>query len=288
MRLVILGPTGAGKTEVSYDIATLFSGEIISADSSQVYKYLNIGTNKEIFPDIKTHLVDIINPNEIYNTHRFIKDSTKIITSAEKEQKNIILTGGTNFYIKSLIYSMNFGKIDKKKESEYSTLNKDELQKILKDKDKEFYLSLNNSDKNNRRRLLRYISLDTLNKDRKEIFDNRYTLLEIKTNTYDLIKKIEDRTHKMIDLGILDEIEYVFSLGYSINDPGLQIIGYRECIDYIQGKIKNKKELEEEINHSTRKLIKKQYTFLYKIKNKVSLNKEDIIPFIQKKNLTSK
>ncbi len=281
MRIVLLGPTGSGKSILAYQIAKKINGEIVSADSRQVYRYLNIGTNKEIFSDIRTHLIDMITPKEVYSVYDFKKDANKAIKKIESEGKVAIITGGTNFYIKSLIYNIDYS---------HSTINpllenksKEELWELLKDKNLTFFNNLNNSDKNNIRRLKRYLSLDLLDNQKPPlILDPKYKTYSIDIDLEKIKENIEYRTHEMIKKGLIEETVDILDMGFSEKDPGFKITGYSEVIDYKNNIITNEKDLEERINRSTYRLAKKQRTFEKGIKDRIVMESEEIIKHIEK------
>lgn len=280
MNIVILGPTASGKTRIAYDIAKKYNGILISADSRQVYKYLDIGSNKERFTDIPTYLIDLITPDHRYNAYQFKIDAQKVIK--ENKEKLIVIVGGTYLYIKSLIYNLQLGdkpNIEQRKKLE----NKDitYIQNLLKQKAPQFFTKINNSDLNNKRRLIRYLEIDLNNMGRTPKIENGYVLIQNNISKEEIIKNIQSRTKMMMQKGLIDECKKVLSIGYSKNDPGLQMIGYKETIEYIEGKIHNIEDLEEKINKSTIKLAKKQITFLKQDKNVIHIPSQDIIQTIE-------
>ncbi len=282
MNIVILGPTASGKTHIAYDIAKKYNGILISADSRQVYRYLDIGSNKERFTDIPTYLIDLINPDQRYNAYQFKIDAQKIIK--ENKGKLIVIVGGTYLYIKSLIYNLQLGdkpNIEQRKELEKKDITY--IQNLLKQKAPQFFTKINNSDLNNKRRLIRYLEVDLDNMvKRRPKMENGYILIQNNISKEDIIKNIQSRTKMMMQKGLIDECKKVLSIGYSKNDPGLQMIGYKEAIGYIDGKIHNIEELEEKINKSTIKLAKKQITFLKQDKNIIHMPSQEIIEKIDK------
>ncbi len=281
MNIVILGPTASGKTRIAYDIAKKYNGILISADSRQVYKYLDIGSNKERFTDIPTYLIDLITPDHRYNAYQFKIDAQKVIK--ENKEKLIVIVGGTYLYIKSLIYNLQLGdkpNIEQRKKLE----NKDitYIQNLLKQKAPQFFTKINNSDLNNKRRLIRYLEIDLNNMGRTPKIENGDILIQNNISKEDIITNIQSRTKMMMQKGLIDECKKVLSIGYSKNDPGLQMIGYKETIEYIEGKIHNIEDLEEKINKSTIKLAKKQITFLKQDKNVIHIPSNEIIQTVDK------
>ncbi len=274
MIIVITGVSGSGKTEIGYKIAKKFNGELINADSRQIYRFINTANNKKIFPDIKTHLIDIKDPNETYSIYEFRNDAKSEICNIQNRNKLPIIVGGSVLYIKSLIYNMSLGsekdqtlrdKLDKK-----SVI---ELQNILNRKDKIFFKSLNNSDKNNKRRLIRYIENKKNIQETLKI-NKEYVVFEIEKDNTELQKSIITRTKNQIKNGLIIETENLLKMGFVKTDPALSMIGTKETIQYIEGKI-TMRELENQINLHTMQYIKKQKTFLKSIneKNIVHYNK---------------
>lgn len=281
MKIVILGPTASGKTHIAYKIAKKYNGILISADSRQVYKYLDIGSNKERFIDIPTYLIDIITPDQRYNAYQFQIDANKIIK--ENKDKPIIIVGGTYLYIKSLIYNLKLGEIPNiSQRKELETKELAHIQNLLKIKNPIFFSKLNNSDLHNKRRLIRYLEIDLSNIGKELKLNPDYKLIQSSIPKEDIIKNIQSRTKTMIKQGLIDECKKVLSIGYSKNDPGLQMIGYKETLEYIEGKIHNIEDLENRINKSTIHLMKKQITFLKQDTNISNIPPKDIIQTIDK------
>ncbi len=279
MIIVITGATGTGKTDIGYIIAKQFNGEIINADSRQIYRYINIANNKKIFPDTKTHLIDIKNPDEIYNIYEFRKDAQSKIKEIQNKQKISVIVGGSILYIKSLIYNMSLGsKINQPLRDTLSQESLHQLQNILYKKDKMFFDSLNNSDRNNKRRLIRYIENDKNPKEKLKL-NKDYIVFEIVKDNEELIKIIRNRTCKMLKQGIIDETQNLLQMGFTKNAHALSMIGTKETIRYIENEI-SLRELENQINHNTIQLVKKQKTALNKIKDKKIITYENALNII--------
>ena len=282
MIIVITGVTGVGKTEIGYKIAKKINGELISADSRQIYKYINIASNKKIFKDIKTHLIDIRNPNETYSIYEFRSDSKSVIKDIQTRNKIPIIIGGSILYIKSLIYNMTLGsKQNKKLRDKLSLKSIKELQELLQKKDISFFETLNNSDKNNKRRLIRYIE-NTKNLKKEFKFNSEYIVFEIQKETNMLSKSIEKRTKNMIKNGLVKETKHLLDIGFNEKDPALNMIGTKETVDYIKGRI-DLEDLENQINTHTKQYIKKQKTFLKSIKEMEIIQYEQALDLIPQK-----
>ncbi len=288
-KIVIVGGTASGKTNLAYNIAKNINGEIISADSRQVYKYLDIGSSKERFEDIKTHLIDIITPDQRYSAFLFKNDTKKIIQEIELKGKIPIIVGGTGLYTRALVYNLSLGKNpDFKLRKELEGKTKEELQDILYSINPKFKEILNNSDRNNKIRLIRYIEKGEITDDnfgsgsnRSRSFENNeYIQVQIDMNKDEIIKRIRNRTNNMIKLGLIDETSNVLGLGYSKEDPGLSMIGYKEAIEFIENKI-NQQELIDKINQSTINLLKRQLTYFGGDKNILTLEDNKILDFIK-------
>ncbi len=278
-KIVIVGGTASGKTSLAYNIAKTFDGEIISSDSRQVYKYLDIGSSKERFKDIKTHLIDIINPDQRYSAFLFKQDAKKIIKDIELKGKIPIIVGGTGLYTKALVYNLSLGKSPNfKLRKELKNKTKEELQNTLYSINPRFKEILNNSDINNKVRLIRYIEKGEITKDQ---FKNKeYLQVQINIDKEEVIKRIKNRTDNMIESGIIDETLNVLKLGYKKDDPGLCMIGYKESIEFIENKI-NQQELIEKINKNTINLLKRQITYFRNDKNIHTLDSDKILDFIK-------
>lgn len=258
--VVILGPTGVGKTRMSIELAKRLNGEIINADSMQFYKGLDIGTAKikeEEKENIPHYLFDIKEIDEDYSIYNYQIDGRKIIDDILKRGKTPIIVGGTGLYIKALLYDYKLSY--EKSNDTYENFNTKELYNELIKIDKDIVV-----DKNNRRRLIRAInyykengkSINS-NKTNKILYDVVFIGLTCDRNKlYDIINH---RVDKMVSEGLITEVKYFYDKKI-YTKPLLNGIGYKELYEYFDKTV----TLEEAINkikRNSRRYAKRQYTF---------------------------
>ena len=260
--IVITGPTGVGKTKLSIELAKIYNGEIINADSMQIYKELNIGTAKikeEEKVGIPHHLFDIKNVDEEYSIFNYQHDCRQIIDKILSQNKTPILVGGTGLYIKSALYDY---KLDyNSNTNDYENLTTEELYNKLISIDKEI---IDKIDKNNRRRLINAINYYEKNKTSiinnktdKLLYDTIFIgLTTDRSNLYEIINK---RVDVMIKEGLIEEVAK-FHKQNIYTKPLIGGIGYKELYDYFNNKT-TKEEAIELIKRNSRRYAKKQYTF---------------------------
>ena len=258
--IVILGPTGVGKTKLSVELAKRLNGEIINADSMQIYKGLDIGTAKikeEEKEGIPHHLFDIKEVREDYSIYNYQIDGRKVINDIIKRGKTPIIVGGTGLYIKSLLYDYN---LNYEKESDtYDTLSTEELYNKLLELDKNAVV-----DKNNRRRVIRAINY--YKENNKSISDNKtnkllydVVFIGLTTDREKLYQIINSRVDKMINDGLINEVKKFFDEGI-YSKPLINGIGYKELYKYFEKEI-SLEEAIEKIKQNSRRYAKRQYTF---------------------------
>ena len=263
--IVIVGPTGVGKTKMSVGLAKIYNGEVINADSMQIYKYLNIGTAKireEEKEDIPHHLFDIKELEEDYSIYNYQKDCRNVIEEVKNNNKTPILAGGTGLYIKSALYDYTLS--EEKINDTYDDLNDEELYNLLISLDKDIVI-----DKNNRRRLIRAINYykefgKSIND--KLLYDN-VIFIGLTTDRENLYNKINLRVDKMIEEGLLDEVKELYDKKI-YTKPIINGIGYKEVYEYFDNKV-NYEEMVEKIKQNSRRYAKRQYTFF---KNQMDIN----------------
>lgn len=257
MIVVIIGPTGVGKTKLSLELAKKYNAEIINADAMQVYKEMNIGTAKVTDKmGITHHLLSIRSVNEHYSVYEYQKDGRKLIERLKKENKNIIIVGGTGLYIKALLYDYKFNINDKNKD--YDDLSNEEiLNKIKEYCDTDIHV-------NNRKRLVRMLN-KIENNDIEEvsgnnlIYDDVY-FIGLTTNRDNLYKRINDRVDEMIDEGLISEVKDLYDK--NINTiPINTAIGYKELYKYFNNEISIEDAIEL-IKRNSRRYAKRQYTWI--------------------------
>lgn len=258
--IVILGPTGVGKTKMSIELAKRLNGEVINADSMQFYKGLNIGTAKiteEEKEGIPHHLFDIKEVYEDYSIYNYQIDGRKVIEDILKRGKTPIVVGGTGLYIKALLYDYNLNY--EKENNTYDDLTTEELYNKLLELDKSVVI-----DKNNRRRLIRAINYY---KENEESISNNKTnkllynvdFIGLTTDRDKLYNIINNRVDKMINDGLLEEVKCFYDKRI-YTKPLINGIGYKELYKYFDGEI----SLEEAVNkikQNSRRYAKRQYTF---------------------------
>lgn len=278
--LIIAGPTGSGKTELACKLAGKYSGELINVDSRQIYKYLDIGTNKgpisrkdnKVFiNDKQIHLIDFLEPDQNYDLHQFILDTEDLIGVMKSNQITPIVVGGTGLYIDALVkgYKLDSQEVDEAQRDSLNKLSLEELKSLI---DESVIETLNNSDRNNPRRLIRIIEKSKNKKsDSKLIGGNfSYEIIYIDIQIEQLENKLEKRVLKMWQEGIVEEVKNVLNMGYSRDSVALQGIGYREVLMYLDNEL-TEEQCIERIHLSHRQYAKRQITWFQKYLNEKSL-----------------
>lgn len=287
--LLIVGPTAVGKTKFSIECAKKFNGEIISADSIQIYKCLDIGSakaTKEEQSQAVHHLIDIIEPDEEFSASEFSELARKKINEVCEKGKLPIICGGTGLFAKSLLYPLSFGntgkneEVRKKWERFLEENGKEKLFEELKKVDPE---SADNIDINNTRRVIRAIEIFEITGQKKSEQndynkESEYDFMLIFLNRerneiYDLINK---RVDIMINKGLEKEVEnLVKNYKLTKNNQSMQAIGYKEFFEYFEGK-KTLEEVKEEIKTASRHYAKRQITFFKNMDSVKILNYNDM------------
>ena len=268
--IIITGPTGIGKTELSLELAKKYKGEIISCDSMQIYKKLNIGTAKIDLNEtsIPHHMIDIVEPSDNFTVADFKNYAKKIITGINKRDGIPFLVGGTGLYINSLVYNLDF--TETKPDYEY----RNELREILEKEGSEFlYNKLQDQDrsmaekihKNNGQRIIRALEILKSGNKKGENFheenkDYNLIYLGLNMDRVKLYEKINQRVDKMVDLGLVDEVKNLLDEGLDRNSQSLKAIGYKEVISYLDGDI-DFDEMVDLIKKNSRHYAKRQLTW---------------------------
>jgi len=256
--IVILGPTGVGKTKASVELAKKIDGEVINADSVQIYKKLNIGsskTTKKEMDGIRHYLFDIKEPNEFYTIYDYQQDVRSLISKIEKRGKKVIIVGGTGLYIKAALYDYRLSKENKK--VDLSSYTNEEIYNMIKKINVESFVDINNRVRLERcyNRLINnnnsYIGKDNL------LYD--VDLIGLTTERDNLYNIINKRVDKMFDDGLVDEVNNLkpyYKKSHVLNSA----IGYKEFIPYFNNEI-DLDDVKENIKKNSRHFAKRQYTF---------------------------
>ena len=289
--IVLTGPTAVGKTSLSIALAKAVDGEIISADSMQVYKYMNIGTAKiteEEKCGIPHFLIDELEPDEEFNVTIFKNKVMGYIEDIKSRGKVPIIVGGTGFYIQSVIYDINFNEygddseVRKKYELMAETIGKSELHKKLALVDREYADSVS---ENNVKKVVRALAffemtgekLSEHNKrerERSSPFDFAYFVLTMDRKK--LYERIDKRVDLMFDMGLVEEVKALMAKGYDKSLVSMQGIGYKEVIDYLNGKT-SLEECIDIIKRDTRHFAKRQLTWFKREKVVTYIDKDEFV-----------
>ena len=258
MILVVVGPTGVGKTKMSVELAKRYNAEIINADSMQFYKGLDIGTAKVTESEkegIKHHLFDICDVTDMYTVYDYQKDGRKLIEELEKQNKNIVIVGGTGLYIKALLYDYKFKQEEEL--DDYNDLTNEEIYEKIKKYTNDFDVHINN-----RKRLIRLLNKyeQDLIEDKngnKKLYD--FKMIGLTTDRETLYKKIDDRVDKMVENGLIEEAKSFYDK--KIYSKALETgIGYKELYKAFDNEI-TLDEAIDLIKKNSRHYAKRQYTF---------------------------
>lgn len=266
--LVIAGPTGVGKTDLSIKLAKLLDADIISADSAQIYKGMDIGTAKitaEEMQGVKHYMLDVVEPIKKYSVGDYQTAVDNILNEKEKENKNIILTGGTGLYIGSITEGLSdLPAGDSILREELLKLDNEELYKKLMELDPQAAQDIHI---NNRRRVERAVEVCLLTGDKfsvlskKNIKNNNYNFFKValeRDREY-LYKRINLRVDIMLEKGLEQEVRDLYEK-YGENLRKINIIGYTELIEYFNGKV-TYEEAVENIKRNSRRYAKRQFTW---------------------------
>ena len=266
--LVIAGPTGVGKTDLSIKLAKLLDADIISADSAQIYKGMNIGTAKitvEEMQGVKHYMLDVVEPIKKYSVGDYQTAVDNILNEKEKENKNIILTGGTGLYIGSITEGLSdLPAGDPILREELLKLDSEELYKKLMELDPQAAQDIHI---NNRRRVERAVEVCLLTGykfsvlSKKNIKNNNYNFFKValeRDREY-LYERINLRVDIMLEKGLEQEVRDLYEK-YGENLRKINIIGYTELIEYFNGKV-TYEEAVENIKRNSRRYAKRQFTW---------------------------
>ncbi len=286
--IVICGPTASGKTALSIEVAKKINGEIISCDSMQIYKDMNIGTakpTKEEMGKIKHYLIDYVLPTERYSVAEYKKDAKKAIKEVIEKGKTPIIVGGTGLYVDSLIYEIEYPEIKfdeeyrKKLEKEVEEEGLEKLYEKAKKIDPIAIQKISKTDKKRIQRVLEIYHATGKTKTEQEIISRQkepeyaykvYGLLWDRQKLYD---RINLRVDIMIEQGLIEEVKTILKK-YSEFPTAMQGLGYKEVVQYLNKEI-TKEEMIEKIKQETRRYAKRQMTWFRKNKQTIWLNAED-------------
>ena len=286
--LVLGGPTAVGKTELSIRLAKELNGEIISADSMQIYKYMDIGSAKiteEEMDGVKHHLIDVIEPDVPFSVADFKEHGEKAINEILSKDKFPIIAGGTGLYINSLTCNMTFTEAEKDEEYRQYLENLCEekgnnyVHEILKDIDLVSYKEIH---ANNRKRVIRALEVYKLTGKPfssfnagedfyKSDYDVYYYVLTM--NREKLYQRINKRVDIMMENGLLYECIKLKEMGYTSDMQSMQGIGYKEILYYLEGKISLETAVDM-IKQGSRNDAKRQLTWFRRDKRCVFLDKD--------------
>ena len=287
--IILTGPTAVGKTSLSVKLAKAVDGEIVSADSMQVYKYMDIGTakiTKDEMGDIPHYLISEFEPDEEFSVVKYQQLAKKYISSIHERNKIPILVGGTGFYIQAVLYDIDF------EENESDTSYREELEQLALTKGSDYLHGLlakvdPNSAKaihpNNIKRIIRaleYIKLtgnpisahNEEQRSKESPYNYKYFVLNRdRAKLYEIINR---RVDVMIDSGLIDEVKNLLDMGYTKDMVSMQGLGYKEIIAYLEGEYSLNDAIDI-LKRDTRHYAKRQLTWFKRERDVLWVNKDD-------------
>lgn len=302
--IILTGPTAVGKTDLSIKLSKSLNAEIISADSMQIYKYMDIGSakvTKEEMDGVIHYMIDEVTPDVPFSVSEFQMRSEKYIEEINKKGKNVLITGGTGLYLNSLIYNMDFAKsnanneIREKLEQELAENGIDYMHEKLRGLDEE---AANRIHKNNTKRVIRAIEVcmsgQKMNDFSKDLrYNEKYKpiIIVLNRDREVLYQRINKRVDIMLENGLLDEVKELLKMGYTKDMISMQGIGYKEMIKYLDGEYTYDEAIEI-IKRDSRRYAKRQLTWFKRYQDAkwfdldkyqdIEILKEDIINYIEK------
>ena len=288
--IVICGPTASGKTALSIELAKQINGEIVSCDSMQIYKDMDIGTAKptvEEMQGIKHYLIGYVSPEERYSVADYKTDAKKAIKEIIEKGKMPIIVGGTGLYLDSLIYEIEYQDI--KLDEEYRKKLEEEVEEkgleVLYEKAKQIdEKAIEKISPNDKKRILRILEIyhatgktktEQEIESRKKEVEYDYKVYALDWDRQKLYDRINKRVDMMIEQGLIEEVKQILEK-YDTFPTAMQGLGYKEVVDYLKEKL-TKEEMIEKIKMETRRYAKRQLTWFRKNKQTIWLNAENTI-----------
>ena len=270
--IVILGPTGSGKSKLSISLAKKLGGEIVSCDSMQIYRRMDIGTakiTKKEMENIPHHMIDIVEPNEEFSVGEYVKQAKKIIAEIFERNKVPIVVGGTGFGFaeKNLEIREKYKKILEEKGNEF-------LFNILIEKDPEIAKKIHVNDTKKIIRALEKIENKKNSEKNLEIHDWEYLIFGLNLPREELYRRINLRTEKMFEDGLENEVSNLIESGVSPSAQSMEGIGYKQVI-YAKENNLTREELIGLVQQKTRNYAKRQLTFMRGIENLIWVDAKD-------------
>lgn len=287
--IVIGGPTASGKTALSIELAKAIGGEIVSADSMQIYQQMNIGTAKpeeQEKQNIQHYMLDLIEPNQRYSVAEYKKEAKKAIRKILEKGKIPIVVGGTGLYIDALIYEIEYPEIEidlsyrKKLEK---LVQEEGLQSLYEKAKKIDPKAMEKISPNDQKRILRVLEIyyqtgktkTELEKESKKEPEFDYKIFALTMDRQVLYHRINQRVDKMLEQGLIEEVQAICKK-YQEFPTSMQALGYKEVVEYLEGKV-SKEEMVEKMKRESRRYAKRQLTWFRKNKETKWLNGEDSI-----------
>jgi tRNA dimethylallyltransferase len=300
--IAIAGPTAVGKTEISISIAKAMGGEVISADSMQVYRGMDIGTAKpsvDMRRQVNHHLIDSRDLDENYNVVDFYREAMQALKEIFSQEKVPLVVGGTGFYIQALLYGPPSGppaapQIRDLLETELEKHGSQKLLDLLYEKDPDYAKTITSNDRHKIVRALEIIQvtnrkvsdfLPAFHREEAESCDFRCWFLYLPKEV--VYKRIEKRCDAMIEQGLIEEVKRLIKEGLAENKTASQAIGYRQCLDYLKTPQTEDdfKTFLQAFKQASRRYAKRQYTWfrkqpMFRWLNLASISREAVIELI--------
>ena len=284
--IVIVGPTASGKTALSIELAKKIDGEIVSCDSMQIYKDMNIGSAKPTIDEmqgIKHYMIDIVPPDERYSVAEYKKQAEQAIEEILQKGKTPIVIGGTGLYANSLIYGIEYSNIkldeEYRKKLEKNASSEDGLQKLYDEAIRIDSEAMKIISKNDKKRIIRVLEIyHSTGKTKTELeIESRkngvkydYKVFAIDMDREILYDRINRRVDIMIENGLIKEVEGLLAK-YKQFPTSMQGLGYKEVVEYFDGRL-TREEMIEKIKQESRRYAKRQLTWFRKNKETIWLN----------------
>ncbi len=284
--VAIVGPTAVGKTSIALELAPRFKAEIISCDSMQIYRGMDIGTAKAgvgVRQAVVHHLIDVVDPDEDFSVAQFQKQAQAIIKKLNQQQRLPLLVGGTGLYYQSLVDDYTFYPMESRQEI------RQQWQAVIEDRGLDYaYSYLQSIDPqyaalisaHDKKRIVRALEVyqltgqafSTLQNKSRQAYD--LTALGLYLEREELYRRINLRVDGMLAHGLVDEVKELKEKGYGLQHNSMQALGYKQVLYYLDGFL-TKEEMVNEIKKETRRYAKRQYTWFKKDKRIQWINISD-------------